>query len=505
MSSSSTQATQGGRKVVVVGAGLGGISAAVSLATEGYRVTLLEKNARIGGKLNVKTLDGFSFDLGPSIIILPHLFARLFERAGKRMEDYVTMEELPLQWRSFFEDGLTIDLHSDMRVMERELEKLGEDASGYYDFIEYSRRLYKFAEVAYLERGSDTVKEIIGGHGLREVVSGTDIFTTTMDKGVGRYIRHPRLRDMLNFFVKYVGSSAYDAPALLNLLPYSQLGYGLWYVSGGMYNLARGYAKLLEELGVEVRLEAEVTRIDKNGSTVTGVTLADGEQLPADVVVSNMEVIPAYKRLLGDTGGLMMRRYDYMYEPAASGLVVHLGVEGEYPQLAHHNFFFSKDPKEHFAAIHKRKELPDDPTIYLVCPTRTDRTLAPEGHEIIKILPHIPYVQDEPFTPDDYLALKERVYDKLERMGLTGLRERTVVEDMLTPDDIASMYYSNKGAIYGVVADWKRNYALKAPKQSERYDNLFFVGGSVNPGGGTPMVVLSGQQAARRIVERFPA
>lgn len=492
-----------GRNVVVVGAGLGGISAAATLAAEGYQVTLLEKNERIGGKLNVKLLDGFSFDLGPSIIILPHLFARLFERAGKRMEDYVTLQELPLQWRSFFEDGSTIDLHSDMRMMEKELEKLGEEAAGYWDFVEYSRRLYKFAEVAYLERGSDTVREIIGGHGLREVLSGTDLFSTTMDKGVGRHIKHPHLRDMLNFFVKYVGSSAYAAPALLNLLPYSQLGYGLWYVQGGMYKLARAYQRLLEELGVTIRVNAEVVEIPREGELVRGVRLADGEVLGADVVVSNMEVIPAYQRLLGEGSSLMMKRYEYMYEPAASGLVVHLGVKHHYPQLEHHNFFFSADPKEFLDQIHRRKELPTDPTIYLVCPTRTDRSLAPEGHEIIKILPHIPYVQDKPYTAADYEALKQRVYDKLERMGLTDLRKHTVVEDVLTPDDIQRMYYSNRGAIYGVVADWKRNFALKAPKQSERYKNLFFVGGSVNPGGGTPMVVLSGQQAAKRVNAYF--
>jgi len=489
-------------RVLVIGGGLGGLAAAASLATEGFSVELFEKNDKIGGKLNVMQLEGFSFDLGPSIIILPHLFRRLWERAGKTMEPDVEFVELQPQWRSVFEDGTIIDLHPDMAKMERELERLGEDASGYWSFMEYSRVLYKFAEVAYLENGADGIRDILEGHGLYDVYKGTDLFAS-MDGGVRRHVKGKHLQDMLNFFIKYVGSSAYDAPALLNLLPYSQLGYGLWYVKGGMYNLARGLGKLLEELGVKVHVDAEVTRILKQDKRVEGIELEGGEQVRGDVVVSNMEVIPAYQRLLDDGGTLTVKTYERLYEPACSGIVVHLGVDRRYEILQHHNFYFSADPKKHWDTIHHDKQLPEDPTIYMVCPTVTNRDLAPEGHSIIKILPHIPYLQDPPFSAEAYTALKERLYDKLERMGLTDLRQHIVVEHVLTPEDLQRMYYSNKGAIYGVVSDRKRNFSLKAPKQSSRYDNLFFVGGSVNPGGGTCMVVLSGQKASELIVQKY--
>ena len=488
------------KRVIVIGAGLGGISAAVSLASAGFEVELCEKNERIGGKLNLLERDGFSFDLGPSIIILPHLFRRLFERAGKVMEDYVSFQELPLQWRSFFEDGTVLDLHSDARLMEQELGKLGADAAGYWAFLEYSRRLWQFSEQAYLERGADGLGDIMRGSSLGEIYRGVDPLRT-MDQGVARFIKNQHLRDMLCFFIKYVGSSAFDAPALMNLLAYSQLGWGLWYVRGGMYNLARGLGRLMQDLGVRVHLGAEVVEITRQGSRVDGVVLRDGTRHAAEVVVCNMEVIPAYERLLGERDSLMLKRYRFMFEPAASGLVLHLGVRRDYPQLAHHNFFFARDLRKFLDTIHRRKQLPEDPTIYLVCPTRTDPSLAPAGHHIIKILPHIPPIQPRPFGREDYLALKERVLDKLERMGLHDLRGQTVVEDMLTPDDLQRMYYSNRGAIYGVVADRKRNFGFKAPKQSERYENLYFVGGSVNPGGGTPMVVTSGMNAARLILE----
>ena len=166
-------------------------------------------------------------------------------------------------------------------------------------------------------------------------------------------------------------------------------------------------------------------------------------------------------------------------------------------------FVFSEDAEKHWAAVHHKKELPEDPTLYVVCPTVSNPELAPEGHSIIKLLPHIPYSQDPPFSAADYDALKERVYDKMERVGFSDLRDRIVLEHVLTPEDLQRMYYSTKGAIYGTVVNRKKNFALKAPKQSAIYQNLFFVGGSTNPGGGTCMVVLSGQKAADLIVEKY--
>jgi diapolycopene oxygenase len=485
-------------RVTVIGAGLGGLSAAACLAAGGLHVEVFEKNERIGGKLNLLEQDGFSFDLGPSILILPRIFQRVFERAGRRMEDYVQLQELQPQWRCFWEDGIRLDLHPDTARMEAELASLPGSTRGWWSFLEYSRELYRFTEQAYLERGADTLSEVLAGHGLGEVVRGSDPLRT-MAAGIARHVQEPHLRDMLGFFVKYVGSSCFDAPALMNLLPWSQLGWGLWYVQGGMYNLARAYERLLGELGVRVHLGAEVVRIRTEGSRATGVELADGRFIPSDVVVSNMEVVPAYRQLLGEQGRLV-RRYERRFEPAASGLVVHLGIDRIYPQLQHHNFFFSRDLEDFLATIHRRKELPEDPTIYLVCPTVTNPAVAPQGHSVLKILPHIPCVQDPPFGAAAYQALEERVLDKLERMGLQDLRKHVVSRHVLVPEDLERMYRSNRGAIYGVACHRTRNFALKAPKHSVLVENLYFVGGSVNPGGGTPMVTLCGQLVADRIL-----
>lgn len=490
-------------KVVVIGAGLGGISAAISLRAKGFDVRVFEKNEHIGGKLNVREIEGFTFDLGPSIFTLPQIFRDLFERAGRRMEDYVGLERVSPQWRNFFEDGLVVDLFEEPGLMKREIEKLPGDVAKHWmefeAFLKYGRDQYAMVERGYFGAGLDTQWEMIRYYGLWGLFRGMD-WGHTMEEGIARRISSEPMRRILEYFIKYVGSSALDAPGYMNLMPIIQFDFGLWYVKGGMYELAKGLGRLMDEMGVPVTLGCGVKEITKDGRRVTGIVLDDGTRVEADYLVSNMEVIPASRDLLGEPEAEMKKLE--RFHPACSGLVVHLGTDRTYPQLAHHNFFYSKDQRKHFDTVFRQGRLPDDPTIYLVAPTRTDPAKAPAGCDNIKILPHIPPIDPKhPLTHEDYLGLRDRVIDKLERMGLDGLRKHAVVEDVITPIDIERMYRSNRGAIYGVVTDWKLNKGFKAPKQSATYRNLFFVGGSVNPGGGMPMVVLSGQKACDRLVK----
>ncbi len=493
-----------GKRVVVIGAGLGGMSTAIMLAQYGFQVTLLEKNTNLGGKLNILETQGFRFDLGPSILTLPHIFRPLFEGDGKRLEDYVSLHRVDPQWRNFYEDGTVLDLYEKLEDMRKELAPLGAGVFAEYEkFVAYSRRQYEIVERGYLREGLDTFFQFIRFYGFRDA---RDLdYLRTMSASIHKRVQNPYLRDMFEYFIKYVGSSATDAPAFMNLMPNIQLEFGLWYVDGGLYQLAHAFAKRLAELGVVIHLGHEVTRINKNGNSVSGIVARTGDgveqTLHADYVVSNMEVIPAAERLLNEPPGKLRKLS--RFEPACSGIVVHLGLDRIYPQLAHHNFFYARNQHAHFHRVFREKKLPDDPTIYLVAPTRTDPSQAPSGCDNIKILPHIPYINEQhPYTREDCIALKELCLDKLERMGLTDLRKHIVVEDFWTPFEIEQRYASNRGSIYGVVSDQRRNFAFKAPKQSPDYRNLFFVGGSVNPGGGMPMVTLCGQHVARMILEQ---
>lgn len=489
-------------KVVVIGAGLGGMSAAISLRAEGYEVEVVEKNERIGGKLNVRQIEGFTFDLGPSIFTLPQIFEDLFRRAGRKMSDYLELQSVTPHWRNFFEDGLVLDLLENPDEMRRELRKLDGDADAHWDdfqrFLAYGRGQYELIQGGYFDKGLDNVWEMIRHYGLLGLFRKMD-WKHTMSESVARHFRSQHLRWIFEYFIKYVGSSAKDAPGYMNMMSLIQFDHGLWYVKGGMYQLARALERLAQDMEIPIRLDTPVREIAKDGRRVRGVVLDDGTLLEAGHVVCNMEVIPAYKHLLKEDAGFL-RKLE-RFAPACSGLVLHLGTDRVYPQLAHHNFFYSKDQSKHFDTVFQKGELPADPTIYLVAPTRTDPTKAPQGCDNIKVLPHIPPIDPErPLSPEDYEAFAERVLEKLERMGLTDLRKHAVVRDMLTPVDIEKMYLSNRGSIYGVVSDWKKNKAFKAPKQSTKYENLYFTGGSVNPGGGMPMAVLCGQKVCERLV-----
>ncbi|EHJ07873.1 phytoene desaturase family protein [Staphylococcus simiae] len=488
------------KKIIVIGGGLGGISAAIRMAQNGFDVKLFEQNKHIGGKVNRLDKDGFGFDLGPSILTMPYIFEQLFTYSNKRMSDYVDIRRLPLQWRSFFPDGQVIDLYEGIANTLMHNNHLTEqDARELSDYLEYSRKIHRVTEKGYFNVGLDNLTEIIRYHGPLHALIAYDYFHT-MQQAIDKRISNPYLREMLGYFIKYVGSSSYDAPAVLSMLFHMQQQQGLWYVDGGLHHLANALERLALEEGVDIHTGVSVDNIQTYHRRVTGVRLSNGKVYDADYIISNMEVIPTYKYLL-HLNQHTIDKLEMTFEPASSGLVLHLGVDCRYPQLAHHNFFFSQDSKFNYQQVFHDKVLPDDPTIYLVNTNKTDSTQAPIGYENIKVLPHIPYIQDQPFDKKDYLKLRDRVLNKLEKMGLTDLRQHIVFEDMWLPEDIEAHYRSNRGAIYGVVADKKKNKGFKFPKESQYFDNLYFVGGSVNPGGGMPMVTLSGQQVADKIMQ----
>ncbi|MCK1994042.1 phytoene desaturase [Peribacillus muralis] len=490
------------KTVIIIGGGLGGLSAAISLAQAGYDVSLYEKNNHIGGKLNRLDQDGFGFDLGPSILTMPQIFERLFTASGKSMKDYVPIEKLDHQWRSFFPNGNVIDLYEDLNEMQEKNPALSEnDMREYQNLLHYSKKLYDMTDKIYFQHGVDTTRQIMKHTGLFAALKNFDLFST-VHGAINKRISNEELRVMLSYFIKYVGSSPYDAPAVLNMMIYMQHDQGLWYVPGGLHNLSSGLVKLAEEVGVTFHLGRQIVKLEKENGKINGAVLEDGTKLTADYFVSNMEVIPVYERLLEEDSHYV-KKLKKKFEPASSGLVMHLGVKKSYPQLRHHNFFFADNMKQQMQSIFHRHELPDDPVIYLVNVNKTDPTQAPAGHENIKVLPHIPYIRDQhPLTQQDYEQFSERVLIKLEKMGLHDLRDNIVTKDVWTPEDIRRMYGSDRGAIYGTVSDRKKNKGFKHPKQSELYDNLYFVGGTVNPGGGMPMVTLSGQLVSEKIVQR---
>ncbi|WJH34813.1 phytoene desaturase family protein [Paenibacillus sp. CC-CFT747] len=494
-----------GYEAVVVGGGLGGLSAAIRLAADGHRVTVLEKNERAGGKLNVRSGRGFTFDTGPSILTMPWVLEQLFESAGRRLEDYLTVVRVEPQWRTFFEDGVKLDLVGDFPSMLEKIKRVSPaDASGFLSYLQYAQKMYDLTMKGFYRRSLSGLTDLRSRHTMPELISMDPL--KSMHQSTAKYIKDPHLRQLFDFFIMYIGSSPYAAPAILSQLAYVQLGLGIYYVEGGMYRIAEAMLKLLGELGVTVRTSTPVEQVLADGRRATGVRLASGETVEADLIVCNLEAIPAHKSILknepkaAETADKLSK-----YAPAVSGLVLLLGLDGKYDQLAHHNFFFSHSPEREFGDMFDKGIPTEDPTVYVGVSSKSDPTQAPAGKDNLFVLTHVPPLKDGETWEGHRDRYRELVLDKLERNGLTGLRIRIEFEYVFTPDDLRELYGANGGSIYGVVTDRKLNGGFKVPSRSELLDNLYFVGGSTHPGGGVPMVTLSGQLTADLIREQWEA
>ena len=483
-------------KVAIIGGGLAGLSAAIRLRVDGHDVTVFEKNERAGGKLNVREGKGYKFDTGPSILTMPWVLEKLFASAGRNLADYMEIVRVEPQWRSVFNDGSTIDMSADLPSMISELEKISpEDSAALFDYLSYSYRQYELCMKSFYAKSISGLSELRTLHSLRELLS-MDPFKT-VSQATRRFFKDARVQQMFDFLVMYVGSSPYHSPAILSQLAHVQMGLGIYYVQGGMYNIARGMLKLLDELGVTVQVNAKVSAINHSAGKATGITLESGETHAADLIVSNLEAIPAYQSVLADSpqsAGEVKRLEKFI--PTVSGLVLLLGVKKEYSQFKHHNFFFSSNPEKEFSQIYDEGVPADDPTVYVGIASKSDPAQAPDGCENWFVLTHVPPLKEGESWEQHRDRYRELVLSKLERMGAAELRENIEFEYQFIPDDLRSLYGSNGGSIYGVAADKKRNDGFKIPSRSAVLSNLYFVGGSTHPGGGVPMVTLSGQLTA---------
>ncbi|MGF2617808.1 phytoene desaturase [Rossellomorea vietnamensis] len=493
------------KSAVVIGGGLGGLSTAISLASKGHKVTVFEKNERAGGKLNIRKGKGYSFDTGPSILTMPWVLENLFERAGRDVHDYLDIQRVEPQWRTFFEDGTALDVTSDIPTMLEQIRALSpEDASAFYEYLDYCGKMYDLNLKSFYKKSLSGLGDLRSLHNFKELMSMDPL--KTMDQATKKHFKDKRIQQLFNFFIMYIGSSPYHAPAVLSQLIHVQLGLGIFYVQGGMYKIAEAMLKLCEELGVEVRTNSPVVEILTEGSTAKGVQLEDGTIAEADIVVSNLEALPAYKKLLQKHGQTKKTTESLeKFEPTVSGLVMLLGVDKQYDQLQHHNFFFSKNPEKEFKQIFDEGRPADDPTVYIGVSAKNDPGQAPAGKENLFILTHVPPLKEGESWETYRKDYRNLVLDKLERMGMEDIRSHIEFDYEFIPDDIQGLYGANGGSIYGVNTDKKKNGGFKIPARSTMLENMYFAGGSTHPGGGVPMVTLSGQLTADLIQEDLEA
>jgi phytoene desaturase len=494
-------------RVVVVGAGLGGLAAAARLAALGHAVTLLEQADEVGGKLGWYARDGHAFDTGPSLVTLPGIHRDLFAATGARLEDEVDLVRLDLAGAVRFADGTTLTMPGHRADVPAALDEgLGDGAGAQWSaLMARAAEMWRVTEQPFLRsplRGAATLA------GLAR--SGRDVATVApwrTLRGLGRrHLRHPHLRTLLDRYATYSGSDPRRAPAVLATVPYVEQEFGSWYVRGGLRRLALAVAGRAETCGADIRTGCRVRRVLVAGGRASGVELADGEVVPADVVVSGADAAALYGDLLpGAPGTGRVRRALRRSTPSLSGFVLLLALRGRTPGPAHHTVLFPDDYDAEFDAVfgtgrYDRPRPVDDPTVYVSAPD--DPALRPDDDsESWFVLVNAPRHDPAGGVDWDAAGLADRYADAvLATMARRGLdvRDRVRWRVVRTPADLARDTGSVGGSIYGTSSNGARAAFLR-PGNVSPVPGLFLVGGSSHPGGGLPLVALSAEIVASLI------
>jgi phytoene desaturase len=486
-------------KIIIIGAGLGGLAAAIRLAGKDYKVTIFEKNATTGGKVNIRRAAGYSFDTGASLLTMRHVLEDLFSSVGKRLEDYLTLQKLDPVCRYRWTDGATFDASSDLTKTEAEIRRLApEDLDAFRKFLTDSQRKYEIAERTFLAHSLNDLPKLLRPRYARDLAALSTF--RTLAAHVDRHFRSPYLRQIFKRYATYNGSSPYRAPATFALIPFVEFGLGAWHVRGGMYELPRALEKLARELGVEIRANAEVEKIIIRDRCVRGVRLTSGEEFVCDALIANSDTIETYRSLIDERArpSFSDAKLNHL-EPSSSGFVLLIGARRRFENLAHHNIFFSDDYPREFRQIFDELRPADNPTIYVCAASRTDASQAPANCENLFVLVNAPAMSERTSWAKEADAYRELVINKLESFGLENLRDSIEFIETVTPEDFQTRYRANRGAIYGISSNKLANAFSRPPNRSRDIRNLYFAGGAAHPGGGIPLVLLSGKMAAEMI------
>ena len=484
------------KKAVVIGAGIGGLSSALLLSSRGYDVTIIEKNSTVGGKMSEVEAMGYRFDTGPSLLTMPHLLEELFQIAGLELEKYLTLQKLDHLCRYHYPDGTVFENWVSEEKTVLEIQRFApEDAEAYTTFMNSSTRLYELTESVFLRNPLFEWKDLRSLPFLD--LLRIDAFSTVSQK-VDRTFSSSYLRKFFKRFTTYNGSSPYQAPATLNVIPHVELRMGAYYVEGGMIQIAKALQKACTELGCKWKLGEEVCAIKGNREQIHSIELSSGEEISADVVISNADASFTTQNLLKKISKKRDIKRSEKNEPSSSGYVLLLGVEKKWPELRHHNIFFSEDYEAEFNQIFKQHVCPDDPTIYVTNTSESDPSDAPEGHSNLFILVNTPYLPVE--VPKSY---SEQIIHILEKRGMNDLKKHIRFQEEIKPEEFEKRYYSNRGSIYGTSSNGLFSAFLRPRNAHDTIRNLFLVGGSTHPGGGIPLVLLSSFHAIELLERRL--
>ncbi|MEE4310845.1 MAG: phytoene desaturase family protein [candidate division KSB1 bacterium] len=487
------------KKAVIIGSGFGGLSLAARLQAKGIQVTLLEMNSMVGGHAYQMKKDGYTFDLGPSLITAPDIIQDIFQTAGKRMEDYVELIPLDPFYRIYFHDGTYIDYQGNTEKMKEQMGKFNKkDAEQYDRFMENARQIYEKVIVDGLGKQPFTMSAL-----LRFMPAALKLKVPFPAYNVVKsYFSDIRNVFTFSFNTLFIGGNPFRAPSVYLMIPYLEKTGGIWFSKGGMYSLVQALEKLFIELGGELKTNAEVTEITVENGRATGA-VANGEHYPADIVVSNAHFAnthldllkPEYRRKWSDR---KVKKMDY----SMSSFLLYIGTKKQYPKLLHHTLIIAERYRELIFDIFDRKILSDDFSIYCHAPTRTDASMAPKGCESMYVLVPVPNLQGDIDWDVQAKPFADKVLNYLENdFGLDGLRDNLEVLEIFTPKDFEEQRNNYIGSAWGLEPKLTQTASFRPSNRSEDVKGFYLVGASTHPGAGVPGVMLSAEATQNAIMK----
>ncbi len=483
------------KKIFIIGSGFGGLCTAALLAKDGHNVTVIEKNARMGGRAMTFDHKGYHFDMGPSWYLMPEVFETFFGLFGKNISDYLSLVPLDPMYRMFFSPSEHIDIHRDLARNLQNFEKLEKGAStAIQKYLDNAQVQYEVAMKHFLYTEFRSFLDFIKPE-LFTIGNKVDVFKNLQDH-IAQYTKDPRLQKILGYTMVFLGGSPSNTPALYSLMSHVDYNLGVFYPNGGFGALADAFIKLGSEYGVTYKVSEPVEQIVSNGTKVTHIHTSHGHY-EADIVIANADYQHVESKLLAEKDKSYSDAYWKSRTVAPSAYIIHAAVKGRVENLLHHNLMLTNDWEKHFDNIFTHPGWPKKPSYYVSCPTKTDTTLAPKGCDILFILvPVASGLDDSDMLRETYY---EKIMDDLEKHTKSSIRDKIVYSRIYSQRDFTADYNAYKGTALGLAHTLKQTALFRPRMKSTKLKNLYYVGQYTQPGIGVPIAVISSQLVVKRI------